>query len=106
MEINENPRLKLPPNTNLSAGVRPYPSHLETIRTMWANTGLEYVETWQSRDIHLQHTLHLRPAGPPAHFVFMFAAWVTGISFRPARSPCAQFGLAGVPLLVIKSNLN
>lgn len=33
---------------------------------MWANSSLEYVETWQNRDVHLRHTLHLQPSNPPA----------------------------------------
>lgn len=55
----------------------------------------------------LTHTRTYRHThSPTTHPVFIFEAWVTGISFRPARSPFAQFGLAGVPLLVIKPNLS
>lgn len=97
----------LPTDNNLPSEVSQIASILKQSPPPWS-TLHHYCTDVRLNPHHLQappsHTYP--PPSPTTHLVFMFKAWVTGISFRPAQSPLAQFGLASVTLLVIKSNLN
>lgn len=81
---------------------------LKSVSSTWASSALKRTIECLNHLIRTDTHLHAYTYSLSAttHLVFMFGAWVTGISFRPAQSPFTQFGLAGVSLLVIKSNLN
>jgi len=57
------------------------------VSSIWITSALKRIDACL-----LDPYRHTHSPSPTTHLVFMFGAWVTGFSFRPARSPLAQFG--------------